>query len=167
MARGYSLHIGLNSVNPARYDGWSGDLMACEADAFDMRAIARRMRFSSVQTVLTRRATYNIIRGVLIRLATKLVPGDLLFLSYSGHGAQVPDGNSDEPDKQDETWVLYDRMMVDDELYNLLARFKSGVRIFVLSDSCHSGTVIRGYFTLLRRQHYGVNPRLRQNHAIG
>ena len=37
----------------------------------------------------------------------------------------------------------YDRQVVDDELYELWAQFKAGVRIFVLSDSCHSGTVIK------------------------
>jgi hypothetical protein len=43
----------------------------------------------------------------------------------------------------DETWVCYDRQLVDDELYELWGKFKSGVRIVVLSDSCHSGTVLR------------------------
>jgi len=42
-----------------------------------------------------------------------------------------------------ETWVLYDRMLIDDELYQVWKNFASGVRIFVLSDSCHSGTVLR------------------------
>jgi metacaspase-1 len=52
----------------------------------------------------------------------------------------LPDKNGDEPDQRDETWVLYDRQFVDDELFSLYATFKSGVRILVLSDSCHSGT---------------------------
>ncbi len=43
----------------------------------------------------------------------------------------------------DETWVCYDRQLVDDELYELWGKFKSGVRILALSDSCHSGTVTR------------------------
>ena len=43
----------------------------------------------------------------------------------------------------DETWVCYDRQFIDDELYDLWGKFKSGVRILVLSDSCHSGTVTR------------------------
>ena len=38
MTRAQSLHIGLNSVNPRHYAGWSGELMACEADARDMAA---------------------------------------------------------------------------------------------------------------------------------
>jgi hypothetical protein len=71
--------------------------------------------------------------------------GDIFWLTYSGHGSQVPDtnNNGDEPDRQDETWVLYDRELIDDELYALWGKFKAGVHILVLSDSCHSGTVIR------------------------
>jgi hypothetical protein len=67
----------------------------------------------------------------------------LFFLSYSGHGGQVPDVTGDEDDKQDETWCLYDGQLLDDELYYELSRFAAGVRILVLSDSCHSGTVTR------------------------
>jgi hypothetical protein len=39
--------------------------------------------------------------------------------------------------------VLYDRQLIDNELYALWARFRPGVRICVISDSCHSGTVTR------------------------
>src|SRR6185436_11270577 len=60
-----------------------------------------------------------------------------------GHGGQVPDVTGEEADKQDETWCLYDGQLIDDELYFELSRFGSGVRILVLSDSCHSGTVTR------------------------
>jgi hypothetical protein len=62
---------------------------------------------------------------------------------YSGHGGQIPDLNNDEEDALDETWVLYDRELLDDELYTMYGQFKEGVRIFVLSDSCHSGTVAK------------------------
>ena len=68
----------------------------------------------------------------------------MFLLTYSGHGSQVPDKNGDETeDGYDETWVLYDRQLVDDELYALWSKFAAGVRIVVLSDSCHSGTAIR------------------------
>ena len=39
------------------------------------------------------------------------------LLTYSGHGGQINDVNNDEPDGLDETWALYDRELVDDELY--------------------------------------------------
>jgi hypothetical protein len=73
----------------------------------------------------------------------KLEKGDLFFLSYSGHGGQLPDLSGEEEDQMDETWCLYDGELVDDELYALLGRFVKGVRVLVLSDSCHSGTVTK------------------------
>jgi hypothetical protein len=72
-----------------------------------------------------------------------LKSGDFFFLTYSGHGGQVPDANHDEDDKKDETWCLFDGQLIDDELYYELSRFAAGVRVLVLSDSCHSGTITR------------------------
>jgi hypothetical protein len=144
MARGISIHLGLNGVDPAHYDGWDGALAACEADAKDMRAVAQKQRFASSTMLLTKDATSAALKAALDDAARSLVKGDLLLVTYSGHGGQVPDGNRDEPDGYDETWVLHDREFVDDELSAQWAKFARGVRIFVLSDSCHSGTVLRG-----------------------
>ena len=66
-----------------------------------------------------------------------------LFVTYSGHGGQIPDVNGEEEDKKDETWCLYDGELIDDEVFLELSRFAAGVRVLVLSDSCHSGTVMR------------------------
>ena len=73
--------------------------------------------------------------------AKKLKGGDIFFLTYSGHGGQAPDLNGDERDGKDETWCLYDGELIDDELYSSWGAFAAGVRILLLSDSCHSGTV--------------------------
>lgn len=42
--------------------------------------------------------------------------------------------SGEEEDKKDETWCLYDGELIDDELFNELARFAEGVRVLVLSD---------------------------------
>ena len=39
MAKGFSLHIGVNAVDPVHYSGWSGELAACEFDAESMLEI--------------------------------------------------------------------------------------------------------------------------------
>lgn len=142
MANGISIHIGLNSVDPAQYGGWSGDLNACEFDAHDMAAIAESVGFVPT-TILTADATSDRVLGALGSAAAELAAGDTLLLTYSGHGGQIPDLNGDEPDSSDEPWVLYDRQVLDDELYAAYGRFAGGVRIAVLSDSCHSGSVSR------------------------
>lgn len=143
MKSAISLHIALDSVNPSGYAGWSGFLQSCELDARDMSKIAISKNYTAFSYILTKDATVANVVDKMTSLAQKLKSGDILFLSYSGHGGQVPDRNGDEPDRMDETWCLYDRMMIDDEIYALLGKFRRGVRIFVLSDSCHSGTVLR------------------------
>ena len=45
----------------------------------------------------------------------------------------------------DETWCLYDGMLVDDELVNLFGFFNKKVRVLMVSDSCHSGTLNRDF----------------------
>jgi hypothetical protein len=136
------LHVGLNSVDPKHYAGWSGDLMACEFDVKDMATLATAQNMKPT-VLLTKRATRaNVLKAV--RAAAKtLASGDLFFVTYSGHGGQMPDVSGDEPDKKDETWCLYDGELIDDEVFNELTNFAEGVRIIVLSDSCHSGSVVR------------------------
>ena len=144
MAQGISVHVGLNKVDPKQYEGWDGQLNACEADAKDMIALAKKQGFKSSTLLLTKDATAKGVSDAILGAAKTLKSGDLFFLTYSGHGGQVNDTNHDEEDdRMDETWVCYDRQLIDDELYDLWAKFKPGVRIVVLSDSCHSGTVLR------------------------
>ena len=144
MAKGISVHIGLNKVDPAHYDGWDGALNACEFDAADMRTIAEAAGYQA-RTLLNEEATADAVLAALGEAAGELEAGDQLLVTYSGHGGQVPDRNGeDEVDRTDETWVTFDRQLVDDELYDAWARFAPGVRILVISDSCHSGTVTRG-----------------------
>jgi len=149
MSTGISIHIGLNRVDPKHYkDGrgkpWSGELKACENDAHSMQSLADKRHFRS-QLILTEQATSQNVIGSIEEAAQELQKGDILFITYSGHGGQVPDMNSEfgENDELDETWCLYDRQVVDDELYTLWSKFQPGVRVFVLSDSCHSGTVAK------------------------
>ncbi|MEH6887688.1 caspase family protein, partial [Priestia megaterium] len=140
MPKGFSLHIGLNSVDPQHYGGWDGKLGACEADAEDMELIAKSLHYNNVSTLLTAKATINNVINEIKKAATSLESGDIFFLSYSGHGGSVPDQDKDEDDGKDETWCLYDGQLPDDQLFSLWHLFREDVRIIVLSDSCHSGT---------------------------
>jgi hypothetical protein len=142
MAEGRSLHVGLNQVDPGHYDGWVGELTACEADAASMEAIANIAGFTT-RTLLTREATRAAVTSVIEEAAGSLVAGDIFLVSYAGHGGYVPDVSGDEPDGRDETWCLYDGELIDDELWQLWKGFVAGVRVLVFSDSCHSGTVTR------------------------
>jgi hypothetical protein len=143
MPKGISLHIGLNQVDPNYYNGWNGGPLAgCINDARDMKTVADASGYQS--TMLTdSQATASAVTKTIGQIAQQLDSGDIFLITYSGHGGQINDVNGDDSDGLDETWVLWDRELLDDELYQLWAQFRSGVRIFVLSDSCHSGTVTR------------------------
>lgn len=148
MPQALSIHVGLNEVDPTHYQGWNGKLVACEFDANDMEKLAGERGFKT-QKLLTKHATSKAVTKALHDAAAELDSGDMLLFTYSGHGGQVPDANGDEQDRMDETWVMYDRQMVDDEVYALLGKLKPGVRVAIFSDSCHSGTVARGAVELI------------------
>ncbi|MCB5164114.1 caspase family protein [Streptomyces bambusae] len=150
MPTGLSLHIGLNKVDPRRYDGWDGRLVACENDARDMAALATGVGFGAT-TLMTPDGTVENITAELRKAAARLKKGDILLFTYSGHGGQIPDapGPDVEADDFDETLVLYDRQLLDDELYAEFQRFEEGVRIVALLDCCHSGTGIESVREIL------------------
>ena len=142
MSKGYSLHIGLNHVDPAGYLGWDGELTAAVNDARSMEAICATQGFDT--TVVTDGdATADAVLGHLGRIAATMHAGDIAVCSYSGHGGQLPDVSGDDEDHYDETWCLWDRELVDDELAAAWTDFPAGARVLLLSDSCHSGTVLR------------------------
>jgi len=142
MPKGISLHIGLNVVNPAHYDGWDGKLNACENDAIDLERIAAAQKFET-SLLIREQATRENVKKAISLASASLKTGDIFYMSYSGHGGQLPDLNGDEPDGQDETWCLFDGEFLDDEFNELWIGFKKGVRILITSDSCHSGTIVK------------------------
>lgn len=146
---GIALTIGLNQVDRTHYP--LPDLTVAENDARDIAKIAAARGFA-VTTLLTKDATRKRVFDEIRSAAAALNTGDIFLLSFAGHGGFVADANGDETDRLDETWCLYDGQAIDDELADLWTKFKSGVRILVISDSCHSGTVskFRDYSQYMR-----------------
>ena len=141
--RGISLHIGVNRVDPQHYGGsWDGALGACENDCDVMQSIAKGQGFET-RVLKSAQATRSAVAEAIRGAAGELRPGDLFLLTYSGHGGTIPDVDGDEEDRVDETWCLYDGQLLDDELSILWSGFDAGVRLLVVSDSCHSGTLLR------------------------
>jgi len=140
VARGRSIHIGLNAVDAQNYEGWTGQLSGSVNDALALQGVADSMGFLSTLLINSDATSVRVIQEILAT-SYLLKAGDILLLTYSGHGGQVYDASGDEPERMDETWVLYDRELIDDELYALWTQFLPGVRIVVISDSCHSGTI--------------------------
>lgn len=135
MAQGISLHIGVDFVDVAHY-GDGNRLTGCTNDAKAMQTIADSLDYTSTILLDEEATTRNLIMRVR-EAAEALVEGDTFFITYSGHGGQMPDLSGDEGGN-DETLCLFDRQYRDDELNRQLARFVEGVKIIWVSDSCHA-----------------------------
>lgn len=137
-----ALCMGINN-----YPGTHMDLNGCVNDANDWAAELAGRGFT-VSKLIDSQATKAAMFNAIQSLITGGVSGDVLVITYSGHGTYVPDTNGDEIDGLDEALCPYDIQtgggpLIDDEINTLFAARKAGVRVTLISDSCHSGTVTR------------------------
>lgn len=86
-------------------------------------------------------ATRGNVANAIDRFQRAARPEDTLVFFFSGHGNQVPDRDRDEADGTDETILLADGTLSDDELASLLSN--GPARDFVALDSCYSGGFAR------------------------
>lgn len=123
-------------------------------DAKAMESILK-VRFGFHDVVLLRdpEATRSRILDELRTLMfVRSKPGDVAVFYFSGHGSQIRNAASSEGDRMDETIVPYPvprrEDIRDKELGAILeTAARNGVRITVILDSCHSGSMGRGIGT--------------------
>jgi uncharacterized caspase-like protein len=101
--------------------------------------------------------TLEAIRGAFAELTAEVQPGDFVYLHFSGHGTQAPALDpSTELDGLDELFLPVDigpwsdavgevqNALVDDEIGMLIDGLRAkGADVWVVFDSCHSGTATR------------------------
>lgn len=99
------------------------------------------------------------IENALAAIARDAAEGDFVYLHFSGHGSQQPAkaGDTSETDGRDELFLPADigawddsvgkvkNALVDDEIGAMIGAIRNkGAFVWVVFDSCHSGTVTRG-----------------------
>jgi caspase domain-containing protein len=147
----------LPSLTGALNDVRALSAMLTGAYGFDARDI-----LTLTDQQATRAAILAAVRGHLVKAAAR---GDVLFFYYAGHGAQVLNTASDEPDKLDESIVPADSRIGapdirDKDLRPLFNQIVArGGRLTVMIDACHSGSGGRGLPS--GAQPRGVKPDLR------
>jgi hypothetical protein len=146
MTKAIALLVGLIKVDRNSYKGYDRreGISGCEGDADNMERLLHDQGGFVIHKLVNEEATSRSILENIDLAASSLNAGDLFVFFFSGHGDPVPDTNGDEKDKQDEALAAYDRLIIDDELPPLWAKFRPGVRILMISDTCHSGTIFRG-----------------------
>lgn len=137
-----ALCIGINN-----YPGTHMDLAGCVNDANAWEAELKGRSFE-VGKLLDAQATKAGIVDGIARVIDASASGDLVVITFSGHGTYVPDTSGDEIDGLDEGLCPHDIQtgggaLLDDEIHALFGARKGGVRLVLISDSCHSGTVTR------------------------
>lgn len=103
--------------------------------------------------------THKNILDALARIAAEAKAGDFVYLHFSGHGSQQPaTRDSTEADGRDEVFLSADtematadnpsvlpNVLTDNEMGAALRAIrKTGAFVWVVFDSCHSGSMTRG-----------------------
>jgi len=136
-----ALCIGIND-----YPGTASDLRGCVNDVDDWSRELKSRGFT-VEKLTNSKAKRAEMRSRIAALVKGADYGDCVVIVYSGHGSFVEDLDGDEPDGTDECLCPYDTatkgVITDDDLYELYSARERGVRLIMISDSCHSGTVAK------------------------
>jgi len=122
----YSLHIGVAYVDKAHYGTTLTPLPCCPTDAAMMLGISQYLKYDKHKILINEDATVANVKETISTYSEDLTKGDLCVITYSGHGAEMIDLNDDEEGLKDQTWCLYDRQLLDDELMHLWKLFKKG-----------------------------------------
>ena len=148
MAKGFYLTIGINSVDSTFYT--ASPLTGCTPDASDYAKIAvsqgfqKPRNFSGQQfaTLVDQDATRDRILDEIKDVAAQMSSDDIFFLHYSGHGMETKAFGLNAKD-DDTLWCTYDKPLPDKFLFDAWFAFPDQSRILLISDSCHSGTMLR------------------------
>ncbi|HKK88636.1 MAG TPA: caspase family protein [Saprospiraceae bacterium] len=142
--------------------GWMR--LSSENDVKHIQSALLMQGFSTdnMAVIKDREASFKGIQRAFQQLFNNAETGDILYIHYSGHGQQVLDDSGDELDGLDEAIVPYDspkffeegvyegeRLYRDDRLNAWLGKLRKKIgekgQIFLVLDSCHSGTGTRGF----------------------
>lgn len=132
----------------------TGNELTCTKDGDNMMELwqACGLPAQNVKKLFNNDGNKEAVYQAVQELGSRCKAGDYFIFYYSGHGTSVPDKDGDEEDGKDEAFCLvtpdgkldYEGFMTDDEFADLMtdqSNIPEGVKIIVLSDCCHSGTI--------------------------
>jgi hypothetical protein len=123
------------------YPGGENDLDYCINDIDLVRS--NLPSDFQVRRFVNEKVTRKCFKEQLLFAISHALPGDIIYVHYSGHGSYVPDVHGDEVDGYDETLYLYDGNLLDDELNAICKTIPLGVHVSFGMDCCFSGSNTR------------------------
>lgn len=141
-----SLHVGVNWVNAGVYGDRFRALNGCDVAARQMADLAKAGGFKP-RVLSGENACYQPVRNWLDS-QTPGADGDVVLMTYAGHGTTIKDHPGRDED-HNQALVLFDSVLEDDTIYDILTKFKKGVFVVFVFDSCVSGSGVT-YLTASR-----------------
>ncbi|WP_176085351.1 caspase family protein [Martelella sp. HB161492] len=152
------------------------DLRGPANDALLMSDVLEKVGFTDIELLgdmpgAAVRPTHAAIIDAFTQLAARAEKGDQVYIHLSGHGSREIDVSGDETDGLDEIFLPSDtrlsddgsgivpNALSDDEIGDLVALVRaSGADVFLVMDSCHSGSGTRALETDIATRE--VDPRV-------
>jgi hypothetical protein len=129
-------------------------LRGAVADARDIETTLRSAGVSDLAVLIDANANRRNFESAINRLVDVSKAGDLVIISFAGHGSQEPElVKGSEIDGMDEIFLLsgFDRSgpgsverIIDDEMNHWLSQLnKKQVDVLYVADTCHGGGMLR------------------------
>ncbi len=134
----YALLIGINKYRALP------ELETAENDAGDISELLKKNYGFKTTLLLGKKATRSNIMNELNEIRKKLAPEDKLLIYFAGHGTfDSQTGKAywlpvDAEDDNDTDWIMAD--LITSNLKRISAK-----HVLIVSDSCYSGTLSRGF----------------------
>jgi hypothetical protein len=145
-----ALIVGINEYSARSIPTLKGAV----ADARDLEATLRSAGVGDMAVLIDRDATRRNFEAAINRLVDVSKGGDLVIISFAGHGSQEPElVKGSETDGMDEIFLLSDfgptkprsgEKLIDDEMNHWLSQLnKKQVDVLYVADTCHGGGMLR------------------------
>eukprot|EP00746_Dinoflagellata_sp_MGD_P057751 gnl/MRDRNA2_/MRDRNA2_24835_c0_seq1.p1 gnl/MRDRNA2_/MRDRNA2_24835_c0~~gnl/MRDRNA2_/MRDRNA2_24835_c0_seq1.p1 ORF type:complete len:325 (-),score=63.80 gnl/MRDRNA2_/MRDRNA2_24835_c0_seq1:428-1321(-) len=128
----------------------TGNELTCTEDGDNMKDLAQKCGVQDIVSLYNNDGNKETVIETIKDVGSRCEPGDYFIFNYSGHGTSVPDKDGDEADGKDEALCLvtpegkidWDAFLTDDDFCEVVTSCVSPeVKILILCDCCHSGTI--------------------------
>ena len=121
---------------------YAGSCPGAQVDATRMFELLSKKYSDNATLLVSQQAT----KAAVIAKMRDVLQKDLAIIFYSGHGGDQKQSAATklsypEPSGKDQFLCLYDKQLLDDEIWSLLCQAKG--RVVLICDCCHSGTMFR------------------------
>lgn len=128
----------------------TGNELTCSQDGRNMEKLLEACGIQDVTAMYDNQCTKENVFALIQEVGGRCGPDDYFVFYYSGHGTNMEDQDGDEEDGQDEAFCFVaedgtmgqETFMRDDDFATaVINAINDTVRVIVLTDCCHSGTI--------------------------